>query len=85
MIDHLRDAPDDKFDETYAARQVMAHEETVALMRSYAGGGDNPQLRSLAASALPVVERHLEYRTMLRDRVCATARAASRRHPHILR
>lgn len=69
MIDHLRDAPDDKFDETYAAQQVLAHEETVALMRSYGGGGDNPQLRSLAQSALPVVERHLEHMTMLRDRL----------------
>jgi putative membrane protein len=67
MIKHLREAPDESFDSTYASQQVMAHEETVALMRSYASAGDNPQLRSLAQSALPVVERHLEHMQMLHD------------------
>jgi len=69
MIDHLRQAPDDGFDTAYASQQVMAHEETVALMRSYASGGDNPQLRSIAQSALPVVERHLEHMNRLQDQV----------------
>jgi putative membrane protein len=69
MIDHLRDAPENAFDSTYAAQQVLAHEETVALMRSYAGGGDNPQLQSLAMSALPVVERHLEHMKTLKQGV----------------
>jgi putative membrane protein len=67
MIEHLRDAPDEGFDRTYASQQVMAHEETVALMRSYASGGDNPQLRSVAQSALPVVERHLEHMSVLQE------------------
>jgi putative membrane protein len=75
MIDHLREAPEDSFDKTYAEQQVMAHEETVALMRSYAGGGDNQQLRSLALSALPVVERHLEHMKMLQQHVGEAARA----------
>jgi putative membrane protein len=65
MLKHLVEAPDDKFDATYLAQQVMAHEETVTLMREFAKGGDNPQLRSLAVSALPVVERHLGHMTML--------------------
>jgi putative membrane protein len=73
MIDHLREAPDDSFDSTYAAQQVLAHEETVALMGSYASGGDNPQLRSLAQSALPVVERHLEHMKMLKDGIAKAA------------
>jgi putative membrane protein len=73
MIDHLREAPDDGFDAAYASQQVLAHEETVALMRSYASGGDNPQLRSLAQSALPVIERHLEHMTMLQDNVRSRA------------
>jgi putative membrane protein len=73
MIDHLREAPDGSFDADYASQQVMAHEETVALMRSYGSGGDNPQLQSLALSALPVVERHLEHMKMLQDRVAKAA------------
>jgi putative membrane protein len=73
MIDHLRDASEDAFDKTYASQQVMAHEETVALMRSFANGGDNSQLRSLAQSALPVVERHLQHMKMLQDTVKSRA------------
>lgn len=60
MIDHLEQAPDDRFDTTYLDQQILAHEETVSLMKSYRDGGDNPQLRSVAAGAAPVVERHLE-------------------------
>lgn len=59
MLKHLEDAPADAFDSTYLDQQVLAHEETVSLMRSYSEGGDNPQLRSVALGALPVVERHL--------------------------
>lgn len=59
MLDHLAKAPQDSFDKTYLDQQVLAHEETVSLMRTYSEGGDNPQLRSVALGALPVVERHL--------------------------
>jgi putative membrane protein len=72
MLKHLAEAPDDKFDTTYLSQQVMAHEETVTLMREYAQGGDNPQLRSLAISALPVVERHLDHMKMLAGSAGAT-------------
>lgn len=61
MLQHLSEAPDDAFDRTYLDQQVLAHEETVSLMESYAEGGDNPQLRSVAQGSLPVVERHLAH------------------------
>jgi putative membrane protein len=67
MLKHLDEAPDDKFDTTYLSQQVLAHEETVTLMRKYGETGDNPQLRSLAVSGLPVVERHLEHMKMLKE------------------
>jgi len=60
MLKHLEDTPQDDFNKTYMDQQVLAHEETVSLMRGYADGGDNPQLRSLALGMLPVVERHLQ-------------------------
>lgn len=66
MIKHLADAPEDAFDKTYVDQQVLAHEETVTLMRTYAQDGDNPQLRSVALGALPVFERHLNHAKMVK-------------------
>jgi putative membrane protein len=59
LLDHLEAAPDDAFDKTYLDQQVLAHKENHDLLSGYAMNGDNPQLRSLAASAEPVVRRHL--------------------------
>lgn len=66
MVKHLEEAPDDAFDSTYVDQQVLAHEETATLMRSYRDGGDNPQLQSYAAGTAPVVERHLDHVKQLR-------------------
>jgi putative membrane protein len=59
MIRHLEEAPEDGFDAMYLDQQVLAHEETVTLMRGFEEHGHNPQLRSYAAGTRPVVERHL--------------------------
>lgn len=61
MLDHLREASDDDFDKMYLDQQQMAHQETITLFRGFAESGDNPQLRSVAAGALPGLERHLEH------------------------
>ena len=66
MLTHLTEADEEAFDQTYLDQQVLAHEETTSLMRSYVERGDNPQLRSLAMANLPVVERHLTYMKALR-------------------
>jgi putative membrane protein len=60
MIDNLRDAPDDAFDGRYMDQQRSAHQETATLLKGYLEHGDNPQLRSVARGALPMVERHLK-------------------------
>jgi putative membrane protein len=67
MIKHLAQAPEESFDATYVDQQVLAHEETVTLMRTYAQDGDNPQLRSVALGTLPVVERHLRHAKMMKE------------------
>lgn len=59
VLDHLQRAPADKLDKTYVDQQVLAHKETVDLLSGYASVGPNPQLRSVALGALPVVKRHL--------------------------
>ncbi len=58
MIDHLRKADDADFDKRYLEQQQMAHSETETLLSGYGESGDNPQLASLARSALPMVQRH---------------------------
>lgn len=66
LIEHLQSAPADQFDKTYLDQQVLAHKETIDLMTGYRDRGPNPQLRSVAAGAAPVVERHLRHIESLR-------------------
>ncbi len=60
MIEHLREAPDDKFDTMYVDQQVAAHEEAVKLMHHFRDEGDCPELRGFAAEVSPIIEGHLE-------------------------
>ena len=47
------------FDRAYANQQVIAHQQALALHRNYARRGDGPELRRVAASAVPIIEGHL--------------------------
>jgi putative membrane protein len=49
------------FDATYRRQQVMSHQQSLALMDNYARRGDVPQLRGVAAAAVPVVRAHLDH------------------------
>ena len=69
MIEHLREAPDDKFDKTYIDQQTMAHEEAVKLMHHYRDNGDCPVLRGFASEISPVIEGHLDRMKQLEDAV----------------
>jgi putative membrane protein len=60
MIDNLADATDEAFDKRYLDQQRMSHNETSMLLKAYAEHGENPQFRSVARGALPMVERHLK-------------------------
>ncbi|MEW9855363.1 DUF4142 domain-containing protein [Novosphingobium sp. M1R2S20] len=71
MLKHLAEAPDDSFDSAYLDQQVLAHEETETLMRTYAHSGDNSQLRSVALGTLPVVQRHLRDAKMMKEQRAA--------------
>lgn len=61
MVEHLREAPLDKFDETYADQQRVAHEEAVSLMHKFRDEGDCPELRGFASEASRMVEDHLDH------------------------
>lgn len=57
MIAELQSAAD--FDRTFVTQQVMAHQQALALHSAYAENGDDPALRRVAASAVPVIRGHL--------------------------
>lgn len=60
-----------KFDEEYIDGQVDAHEDALALMRSYASGGTDAGLKTAAGEIATVVEGHLK---MARDLEAKTDR-----------
>jgi putative membrane protein len=49
------------FDAVYRRQQILSHEQSLALMDNYARRGDVPQLRGVAAAAVPVVRSHLDH------------------------
>ncbi len=55
------------FDAEYARQQVLAHTSALTAMRSYAAKGSDPNLRSAAASAVPIIEHHLEMARQLKQ------------------
>lgn len=66
FVDNLKAAGAD-FDRVYLDQQVAAHEEALSLMRGYADGGDNAEIKAFAAKTAPVVDQHLTQARSLRD------------------
>lgn len=61
LIEELREAPGDRFDQIWLDQQRAAHRESVTLMRRYRKEGDDPGLRRFAGEALPIIESHLAH------------------------
>lgn len=60
MLDQLRASGTGyAFDQAFQQGQIQAHQQGIALMQNYAASGDVPALRTLAAGAIPVMQRHL--------------------------
>lgn len=60
MIDNLRSASADAFDQVYIDQQVAAHQEAVTLHEGFADNTDAPQLAQHAGMVLPKIRAHLE-------------------------
>lgn len=60
FIDHLNQASDADFDNTYVDQQVAAHKEALDLMNGYAKDGSDPGLKDAAAKTSPKVQMHLD-------------------------
>ena len=57
MILKLREG--ESFDEAYANNQVVAHEQTIELFRSYIQEGQDQEVKAFAQETLPKLEMHL--------------------------
>ena len=60
MLDNLKGAAAEDFDNRFIAQQTNAHNEKLILMKGYAEGGDNAALKALAEKAVPGVQTHLD-------------------------
>ena len=49
-----------EFDREYGRQQMLVHTSALTVVRSYAEQGSDANLRSMAASAAPIIERHLQ-------------------------
>jgi putative membrane protein len=58
-IDLLRKAPKGTFDQLYLQQQLQAHQMAWSLHDGYATDGQDPQLKQVAATAVPIIEQHL--------------------------
>jgi putative membrane protein len=59
MYQQLQSAPDDQFDAMWDQGMIQSHQQTIALFKMEARGGQNPQLRQFAMTTLPVLYKHL--------------------------
>lgn len=60
MLDDVKSASAADFDRAYLDQQTKAHSDALSLMRSYANGGDNADLKAFAAATAPKVSGHLD-------------------------
>jgi putative membrane protein len=67
----LRTAQGADFDRAYDQLQNEMHQNAVSLFESYAGSGDQPELKAFAAKHLPALKEHL---SMARQSQSAPAR-----------
>ncbi|HUD95821.1 DUF4142 domain-containing protein [Sphingobium sp.] len=74
MGGQLNSAGDREFDSVYVGQQAAAHQEAFNLQSSYAGRGDHPALKKLAAETVAVIAAHRKQAQALDDKFGPTAR-----------
>ena len=65
MIDNLRGAAANDFDDRYLDHQTMAHHEALLAFNGYKTAGDNADLKAFAAETAPKLETHAQMVTKL--------------------
>lgn len=64
-MQQLTSASDADFEKAYIALQTKAHEDAVALFKSYSSDPDNKRLGRFAKNTLPTLEMHLQHAKQL--------------------
>ena len=59
LLDNLRSASAETFNQVYLDQQVAAHNEAITLHRGFSDNADAPQLAEHARTVLPKIEAHL--------------------------
>ena len=60
MLGALQSVSGKEFDTLYFKQQTLAHRSALAVEQMYAQSGDDPNLRQLASSAVPLIASHGE-------------------------
>ena len=60
LLAGLQSLRGDEFDREYSRQQMLAHTSALTTMRDYAEQGSDSNLRGMAASFVPMIERHLK-------------------------
>jgi putative membrane protein len=60
ILDDLAKKEGSAFDKAYVDAQLKGHEETVALFKAYADGGEDSRIKQFAKDLLPTLQEHLE-------------------------
>lgn len=60
MIDNLRGATDQDFDNRFLDQQANAHREALTFLKGYQTAGQNEPLKAFAAEVEPKVQHHLD-------------------------
>ncbi|MGQ0741110.1 MAG: DUF4142 domain-containing protein [Alphaproteobacteria bacterium] len=79
LIDNLRGASEEDFDQRYMSQQIDAHREALILMRGYTKNGDNPRVKSFASKTEAAVQSHLDKAKTIYDSVSRTQETAEKR------
>lgn len=58
MLDNLKGAAANDFDDRFLDQQTMAHHEALLAFNAYKATGDNPDLKAFAAETAPKLEMH---------------------------
>ena len=67
------------FDRAYIAHAVRMHEEALGTARNARQSTENPRIRALVESAIPVIERHLDRAKEIQQRIGGGDTTAARR------
>jgi putative membrane protein len=65
----LQSARGPDFDKTYVRQQALAHRSALALEQGYAASGDEPTIRQVAVSTVPIVSAHLQMADQLKSKL----------------